>query len=275
MGHNPRPISVGFLTLNQVTGITAGSSVLRADNLIKYWPEAELADHNKRYDVLILQKVYNPEIAKAFTGLVILDLCDPDFDVPLFEETVRAADVITCSSLNLYREMHTRTSNPVYFLDDRHDPEVVTRKKKQKNAIPKMACWFGFSSNFALLKEWAPLMRYHNLKLRVIADKDPGPQYRDQFYDFSWETLPALVTTCDLVINPKLHRYKSTNKTTLSWMMGMPVITNRTELSEFMGGGWYYVPEDTSQFHVQVSVKELQDIISTHYDKETKEVLIP
>ena len=75
-------MKVGIVTFEKFHGRktnSIGSSRIRAYNLVKYWEEASIYKHAKKYDVLIFQKAYWIEMAKKFEGIKILDLCDPDF----------------------------------------------------------------------------------------------------------------------------------------------------------------------------------------------------
>src|SRR3990167_8476190 len=84
----------------------AGSTNIRVNQVIKYWPEAHKYLHGEHADVIIFQKVYcTPDFKfpAHYPEIKILDICDPDYldGVNSIKESVDAADAVTCSSEQL------------------------------------------------------------------------------------------------------------------------------------------------------------------------------
>jgi len=89
----------GLLTFEQWYGKEdMGSSRIRGHWIINNWKEAELFKQGEKYDVVIFQKCYWLDYVKAFKGIKILDLCDPDWldTVPIID-IIDNVDAITVS----------------------------------------------------------------------------------------------------------------------------------------------------------------------------------
>ena len=252
-----------------------GSSRIRCHWLLKYWPEAEEFVQGKKYDAIVYQKVYWPEHAKAFDGVKILDLCDPDFLHFIYQtkEMIDEVDTITASTEVLRDAVQKFTKKPVIYIPDRLELDYhLERKNHKEQGRAKTIVWFGYSSGFHLLK--ACLTDIRKLKLNLIVISDSGfvlpsnflppqegtPEEDDKFYievtNFPWklETVNRDIIKGDFVINPRSKegkwKYKSNNKTLTAWALGMPVAHNVSELKK-------YLEEDA---RIEESEKRLKEV---------------
>jgi len=249
---------IGLLTFERYHGRrNIGSSRIRGHWLLKNWPEAEEFIQGKKYDTVVYQKVYWPEHARAFDGVKILDLCDPDFLSFIYQtkEMIEEVDAVTTSTETLRDAVQSFTKKPVVHIPDRLDLEYHHERKDHRGqGKAKTVVWFGYSTGFHLLK--ACLSEIRKLELNLIVISDSGfvlPSYflppagqpaEDKFYievtNLPWklETVNSDILKGDFVINPRSQKgkwkYKSNNKTLTAWALGMPVAHNVNELKKYM-----------------------------------------
>jgi len=267
-----------------------GSSRIRGHWLLKYWPEAEEFVQGREYDTIIYQKVYWPEHARAFKGVKILDLCDPDFLSFVYQtkEMIEEVDAVTVSTESLKNAIEAFTDKPVIHIPDRLDLEYHKEKKDHRgNGKAKTLVWFGYSTGFHLLKACLSDIRKLELNLIVISDSgfmlplnflppESGPK-EDKFYievtNLPWKlgTVNSDIIKGDFVINPRSQlgkwKYKSNNKTLTSWALGMPVAHNEGELKKFMD-------EEARVKESERRLKEIQDKWDVKYSVEEYKKLI-
>ena len=232
----------------------AGSTVIRVNQLIKYWPEAGKYLYGENPDVLIFQKVYTSPDYKFpahFQGIKILDICDPDWlgGGAQIKETVDAVDAVACSSDNLRDFVRQMTDKPVITIKDRFDlSEVPNPKQHTKDATTVV--WFGYRHNAETLKPAMRTLFDMNLKLIVIAEDDPlawqwlprldGEKYRAENYKFIKHTdnIYKDLQRADLCLLPigsrPIDRFKSDNKTTKAILAGLPVARDADHLRRFI-----------------------------------------
>jgi len=268
----------GILLFEQFHGKKdIGSSRIRGHWLVKYWKNAEIFKMGQKYDVVIYQKAYFVEHARAFKGLKILDICDADFLHFGYrtKETINECDVITTSTEELKKAIQSFTDKPVVFIPDRMDLEFH-REKKVHKGLAQSVVWFGYSQNFPLLDTTIPFLYRNNLKLIVISDRDYVPPVgfeRLSLENIRWrlKTVNRNIIKGDIVINPRSSKskwkYKSNNKTITSYLLNMPVAESPEDLKRFLK------PEERikeveikrkwaiENFDVRISVKEYHNLI--------------
>lgn len=234
----------------------AGSTMIRVDNLLKYWPEAGIYQYGENPDVLIFQKVYVTEtytLPLYFENLKILDVCDPDWlspDSVLIKQTVDAMDAVVTPTEKLAEFIRQLTDKPVKVIKDRFDLSQVPPPKKHTNLPIKTVVWFGYRHNAEVLRTAMPLLARLKLKLLVISDDDPqawrwsshvqaeAEKYKELYIyrKYQQETIYQLLQTADVCILPKgfrvRDRYKSENKTIVANLAGLPVAYNDGDLEE-------------------------------------------
>lgn len=115
-----------------------GSDFIRAYQLIKHWPEAEIYKYGENPDVLIFNKIFcSPDykFPAHFENIKILDICDPmwldNYDVV---ETCNAMDAVTCPTENLAKFIRQFRDN-VHVVKDRFDLDAIPKPKKHKDKI--------------------------------------------------------------------------------------------------------------------------------------------
>lgn len=268
---------VGILTFEQFQGRKdIGSSRIRGTWPVKYWPEAELYQQGAQYETVIYQKAYFVEHAKVFKGVKIFDLCDPDFLNWAFrtKEMIDECDAVTTSTEALAEAIRKFTDKPVVCIPDRIDLEEVTEKKYHKGDA-KTAVWFGYSTNFEMLSPVVTYLNRLDINLIVISDGGfhlpAGTKIRLTNMPHNWKTVYRDILEADIVLNPQSSRgrwkYKSNNKTVLSWALGMPVATNVEELKKF-------VSETARREEQVIRNKELAEKWDVRYSVEEYTALI-
>ncbi len=280
-------MKTAFLTFEQYHGKkNIGSSKIRCHWLIENWRkigknigDAEVFRMGKKYDAIIFQKAYFIEYAKAFKGIKILDLCDPDWlNWPYkMVEMMKEVDGITTSTQALADSVAKFTDTPVWYLPDRVNLDIIKRIKKHKgNGRAKSVVWYGYSQNFPMVKSAVPALKKENLNLSVISDQPfsmPGWPENIELVNlfYNEEHVYNDIAQSDIVINPisnSAHwKYKSNNKTVIAWALGMPVAADDRELKKFLTEEGRIeevnkrLKEVKEKYDVKISVKELKNII--------------
>lgn len=243
-------MKTGLLTFEQFHGKKdIGSSRIRGHWIIKRWNEAgedigpiELFKHGGKYDAVILQKAYFVPYVKAFKGIKILDICDPDWTnwATQFMETLIECDAVTCSSMALAKTIQGFTDKPVYFVPDRVDLSVMPAPKVHKGPTKKVV-WYGYSQNFPILDSAVPALVKRGLELIVVSEKVYTPQASQDIVltNYPWsENYMLDIQEADVVLNPThtkgKWKYKSDNKTSIAKALGMPVAATADDLDALL-----------------------------------------
>jgi len=235
----------------------AGSTQIRVNQLIKYWPEAGLYKYGENPDVLIFQKVYLTQDYRFpihFKGKKILDICDPDWTDGLspIKETIDAMDAVTCPTEAMAEFLRQMTDKPVRVIKDRFDIDVLPEPKRHTGRA-KTVVWFGYYHNSEVLRPALPLLKEHGLKLILISNDDPlafrwplAPEHRDylkdnyQFIKYNEETIYHDLQKADIALLPIGNRpqdvFKSENKTVKAELAGLPVSQDPESLEKYLKG---------------------------------------
>lgn len=284
----------GILTFSQFHGrVLVGSSRIRGTWIIDNWNkygnelgEIELFKFGQKYDCVIFQKVYFPEYARAFKGIKILDLCDPDWLHWSFrvKEMIEEVDAITCSSLELAKYITNITSKPVYVIPDRVDLSKFSKVKEHVGETKKIG-WFGYDSNHEILHSCLPALKKKGLSFTVVSNKPyimPASFKNFELTNYPWNdnTWQDDLLKCDVIINPKFYKgkwkYKSDNKTFISWALGLPVAHNDKELENLMTEeqrkteSEKRLKEVKEKYQIGKSVEEVKDVIKDIYEGKRK-----
>jgi hypothetical protein len=241
--------TIGIVTFEDFLRRTnVGSSRIRAHWLLNYWPEAELFTTGRHYNVTIFQKSYWLHYAENYSGLKILDVCDPDFldwrrEV---KRMVDCCDAVTTATEALADVLKEYTTRPVVCVPDRLDPSEFAgiRKNHTHEGPAKVVVWYGYSHNFASLDSIVHVLPDLGITdLLVIAEENKPYQLASdlrtklQLKNFSWSptTLYDHMLQADIVLNPRIPngrwKYKSNNKSLIAWAIGMPVAHTTEELA--------------------------------------------
>lgn len=239
---------IGILPFSHFGGANkvVGSSFLRAEGIANNADDFEIWKHGKKYDGLIFQKVYWKEMMQLFEGPKILDLCDPDWLNGSLNivETGDLVDAITCSSEELTNAVKKLLPNKmVVHVPDRLDFRVYPPVKKQHNRVMKKVVWFGFIHNaYETLGKFSTVIRRYNLDLTIIADRpyeqrDAIYELQPKYVQFDHDTAYTKIQDHDVVLNPRStkasFKYKSNNKSVISWKLNLPVAETADQLEGF------------------------------------------
>ena len=265
-----------------------GSSRIRVRWLLPYWEEAEEYVIGKKYDVLMFQKVYWPAMMKAFEGVKILDLCDPDWlEGRSVLEFVDLADVTTTSTEALAEYIRKLRPNAfVQCVPDRvYLPEYEVVKTKHEGPLKKIG-WFGYAHNAHYLYSTFDELIKRGIELVTISEQpiEPSLMYKGKIkltnVPFNYDTLNRELGKCDAVLLPdpsamdERGKYKSNNKTIQTWAIGMPVIKVPEDLDRFNdpkereAEGIRARKEVEEKWDVKLSVDEYREIIRKVKEKK-------
>lgn len=278
-------MNVRFFTYSQFHGKTesVGSTFLRVDQLIKYWPEAGLYKYGENPDALIFQKVFSSpdyQFPQHFEGKKILDICDPMWlEGASVVETCHAMDAVTCPTESLADYIRQFYSN-VFVIPDRFDLEVIPEPKKHI-AQAKSIVWFGYSHNAELLKPAIALIEELKLNLIIISNDDPivnrwGLRDKKDYYTYikyKEDTIYDELQKADFAILPDGNRpedfFKSNNKTTKAQLAGLPVAKTPEEVRQYLDPkerqAWFdnNYAKIQLDYDVRQSVKEMKGLIQS------------
>ena len=285
--------SVGICTMERFDSRplnSVGSSRIRCRWLLDYWPEAEEYIIGKKYDVMIFQKVYWFNMMRAFKGIKILDLCDPDWleNRPVFE-FIDLSDIVTTSTETLAEYIRKLRPNClVKCIPDRvYLPEAKPIKREHSEVLKKVV-WFGYSHNAHYLKQVYEELIKRDLELYVIADHpvDPPLLYKSKLkiknIPYNYETLNKELIKYDAVLMPDPYgderaKYKSNNKTLQAWSLGIPMIKIPEDIDRLMTKierekeSEKMLNEIRDKWDVKYSVDEYRELIWEVKKKRVKE----
>jgi len=282
-------MKVGFLTFehfHKKSIDSIGGSRIRANNLVKYWDEAEIYRYGEKYDVIIFQKIYWINYAEDFKGIKILDICDADYLHWGYKtiEMISHCDAITCSTKELALDIANFTDKPVWVIPDRLDLNSYPFKKKHKNKATKIG-WYGYAHNFSIINESGiikgiyDLNKEYNVNLEFIVISNntfvPPTFAKDsvKITNLKWTAkgVDRDLQKCDIIVNPRLKtghwKYKSNNKTINAWALGIPVANTKEELIRFLEPKERTreikdrAVELRSNYNLKQSIKEYKDLI--------------
>jgi hypothetical protein len=283
-------VNTRFFTFSDFHGKhpDAGSTHIRVNQLIKYWPEAARYKFGENPDVLVFQKVYiTPDyhFPKHFPGIKILDICDPDWlgAMTSVKETVDAMDAIVCPTEALAKFLRQLTDKPVVVIPDRFDTEILPQPREHtKEAV--MVVWFGYRHNAEGMRHAMPLINQLGLNLLVVSDDDPmiwqwlprgvGESYRAEHYQFvkySEDNIYKILQNADFAVLPEgsrpVDKFKSNNKTIKAILAGLPVAKTADDVRELVSADkrreylLEYYAKAKKEYDVINSVNQYQDLI--------------
>ena len=290
---NKKIMLVGALTFEKFhrkPKDTIGGSRIRINNMIKYWDEAEIFKYGRQYDAMIYQKVYWIEHAKAFNGVKILDLCDPDFMHWGYKtvEMINNCDAVVTSTPALRDAIENFVTKPVVCIPDRMDLNNYPYKKVHTKEATKIG-WFGYSHNFHAINESGVLKGiidlHKGIEFVIISDSIYVPpafaKDKIKITNIKWtkETVDQDIQRCDIMVNPHLEtsnwKFKSNNKTLHSWALGIPVADSIEDIKRFIDPKErtneikMRAKELKEKWDIQQSLGEYKQLIKDLYGKRT------
>lgn len=236
-------MNIGVIPFEKVHGKTnIGSSRIRAYWLTKAWDDAEIFHYGKKYDALICQKAYIPNLMEVFPGPKILDICDPDWmENGHFVEHVSLFDAIVCSTTQLADFLRSVFDKPIYVIPDRHDLAWYGKPKQHTDKQADNVAWFGFSHNAKGLKFIKDDLKRFRLRLTAYSNgmNNDISSAADEFIPYDAATINENLKKHDFVVlppdmeNPNF-KYKSNNRTVACWALGLPAALTREEMMRFI-----------------------------------------
>ena len=229
------------------------------------------------YDAIIYNKSYISEEMIALSErhkdkFQMLDMTDIWF--PFHEDNLRRmaknCRLLTASSADLAEEL--KKFGNAHYLPDRQNLDFYKARKVHINK-PAILVWFGYVENFERIRPLLTYIEDKELPLLIISDRPPryakNPIFRGEFRKWSLETSNNDIISGDIVLNP-LWKYKSNNKTTTAWALGMPVAENEKEIERFLN--WEErrieakrrLKEAKEKWDIRTSAKELKNLIRRH-----------
>ncbi len=208
-------------------------------NLKKKQVEVEEFIQGKNYDVVVYQKAYWKEHARAFKGIKVLDICDPDWlegaEVASFANEM---DLITVPTDKMKESLEKFTKKPIHILPDSVNFDVLP-KPKEHTGRAKSVVWFGYSGNADVLYPTLPLLKEKGLKLIVVSDGHFNSR-QCEVENVKWEeeTCDLEYQKADFALLPekKTERFsfKSNNKTIHALALGLPVAKTPKDVERFI-----------------------------------------
>jgi len=132
---------------------------------------------------------------------------------------------------------------------------------KKHTEPAKSVVWFGYYHKAKeVLNQVMPSLQKRNLSLYVISNSEfiPNNDYGVEVSNIKWTPNDAFmdIQNGDFVINPssplKELRFKSNNKTLISWALGMPVVNEAADMDRFLN------PVER-QKEIDIRQKEIED----------------
>lgn len=217
---------------------SCGSSRIRGRWVWENWDDCEEYMIGESYDALIFQKAYWPDMIDNFHGVKIFDTCDPDW---LERDNVfdfyDKCDVVTTSTQALadYISKMLPDKKVVHIPDRVSLEEHKPIKKKHGKDIEKVV-WFGYSGNFQYITSAVKVLRKKGIEVVMYADTGvamDGVSWKK----YNYETLHKELIKYDAAIFNDNRggidlrgKYKSNNKQTTCWALGLPVISTPEDL---------------------------------------------
>lgn len=277
-------MKIGFCTMEKFDNRlkdTVGSSRIRGNWLIQYWPEAEEYVIGNTYDVMIFQKVYWESFLHStdYQGIKILDICDPDWleGKPVMEYVDFMDATVTATPALAEFIAKMRPNARVVCIPDRVDLAVHRRKDVYLGPLKKLV-WFGYSQNVHYIEQTFPDLINKGIELTIICDHpyNPPSSYKNiklTNIPYSYPDIHREIVKHDAVLLPATRsdergKFKSNNKTLTAWALGMPVVVVPEDLDRFSSAeerqkeGNERRKEVEEKWDVKQSVEEYKTLIS-------------
>lgn len=250
------PLSIGWLTFDRDRSSESGSTRIRAKNVIKYGNNHHIFKVGAKYDAVIFQKYYWHDYARLYDGIKVLDLCDPDWlsGSPTIDlmRLLQDVDGVAVNTPQMLSWVTRVTDKPCIVVPDRHDLEYM-KEKKNHSGRAQSVVWFGYSHNASVLKPYVTKLMELGLRLTIISDKfvtvsGSNPEFKDMETFVKYPSdgkggtdvakMNKELIKHDIALLPvRRHvqdQYKSNNKPTHAWMVGLPVASWGDDLDLFL-----------------------------------------
>lgn len=249
-------LSTGWLTFDRDRSSESGSTRIRAKNVIKYGKNHHLFQVGTRYDAVVFQKYYWHDYARIFDGIKVFDICDPDWlsGSPTIDlvRLLEDMDGVTANTPEMASWMAKATDKPIRVVPDRHDLEYMKQRKTHTGRAESVV-WFGYSHNAHVLKPYVPKLMELGLRLTIISEKfvtvaGNNAEFKDMETFVKYPSdgrggtdvlrMNDELIRHDIALLPSSRKiqdkYKSNNKPTHAWMVGLPVAFWGDDLDTFL-----------------------------------------
>lgn len=229
--------------------------------------EAEIAVFSKPMDGDI-------DLAKSIKSQgckIVLDICDDHLSLPLYQDMLKLADLVTCGT----EEMRRRIGKGEIIPDPYEEEETTPHTQGNK------ALWFGHQINYPDIEAWKPHLK--GLDLHIMT----GPRQIAGCSLWSLENQHKALKESNIVLLPvrKGVEHKTSNRLLNALRAGcFPICSHHPSYEEFRQFAWLGDPHTAIRWLSEFSsitdeiVKAGQDYIRDKYSPETigkrwKEVL--
>lgn len=287
-------MSVGFWTFEKVSNReenSCGSSRIRARWVYKYWHGAEEAQIGKKYDAVIFQKAYWPQMIFDATGFIkIFDECDPAWLEGRGDDVFKyydACDAVTTSTQALADYIKKMLPDKIVeCVPDRVDLEEHKKMKVDHADKITDVAWFGYSHNFKYLLPALPILEKQGVKLTIYSDTGvevSGGNAKPVWKKYHYPSLHSDLIKHDAVILPQDRgkvdprgQFKSNNKQLTCCALGIPVLEGVEDFKrlETKAAREKEAKEKRQlvekEYDVKLSVLQYQDIIKQCLESSQK-----
>lgn len=221
---------------------TAASVRIRARWPARYWLEADVYPRMTmpfgEYDAYVFQKAYLTEFPRHAIRslraqgdkLLAFDMCDADWEqsetheqwllsvLPLFDFAVAPTRAL---------QQYLGRWIPAEVIPDRLDLAQFREWHENVPGRPLSLIWFGYSHNLgeldAIWPEIEPLISQHSMRLTVLTDTLPEEWGSRTWRVVRWtaEGANAEIARHDIALVPQRSPYKSNNRATTAWALGV------------------------------------------------------
>jgi hypothetical protein len=144
--------------------------------------------------------------------------------------------------INIYYSIFRRSL--VEHIPDRLDASLFPPPRSLHHGTAKKLVWFGYIHNaHETLAQLVPVIRENHLHLTIIADQpytneDAVAELHPDFLVYNQQTVYEQLKQFDMALNPQsdkaYYRYKSNNKSLISWKLGLPVAVTGDDIVKFL-----------------------------------------
>jgi len=276
---------------------TAASARIRARWPAKYWLEADVYPRMTmpfgEYDAYIFQKAYLTDFPRHAIRslraqgdkLLAFDMCDADWEqsethenrllsiLPLFDFAVSPTRAL---------QQYLGRWIPAEVIPDRLDLDLFTEQHEHLPGRPLSLIWFGYSHNLgeldALWPQIEPLMSAHSLRLTILSDEMPdrwkqrtwGWGQKVQFVKWTEEGANGEIAKHDVALTPQRNPYKSSNRSTTAWALGVVPVATGTALEKVLDYDTRRREAELGrkqveqEYDVRISVQQWKDLLDKY-----------
>ena len=218
----------------------SASERFRCDWLLPYLPADKYDGTQKleEYDVIIYQKAHTKEMVelskKYKEKIQIFDDTDPEWlfrEGRFLDEMIANMNFIVASTNAVATGFNVNYNIDTHVIPDRHELDFYKIKKEHLDKKPTLI-WFGYSMNFNRIMPLMNIIEDYGFELITICE---APVPYGKFVKWDLGTSNQEIIKGDIVINlPDEYGFKSNNKTTTAWMLGMPVVEKISDIFRFL-----------------------------------------